>query len=152
MALKAALIPYLTVSDGAAAIEFYKKAFGAEEHARHHMPGSTKIMNAQLSIHGNQFMLADDFAQEMNKKPSTPEALHGNSVMFCLTSTDVDADWERAVAAGAKVGMPLADQFWGDRWGQLNDPFGHSWSISQPIANVSAAEMEEGARKVGFTA
>ncbi len=150
MTPKPALIPYLTVSDGAAAIEFYKKAFGAEEQSRHHMPGSTKIMNAQMSVNGNLFMLADDFAQEMNRKPNTPEAMGGTSVMLCLISTDVDADWERAVAAGAKVGMPLKDQFWGDRWGQLNDPFGHSWSISQPIATLSREQVEEGAAKAGF--
>ena len=147
-----ALIPYLTVSDGAAAIDFYKNAFGAEEQARHLMPGSTKIMNAQLSIGGCVFMLADDFAQEMNKKPSTPEALGGTSVMLSIVTTSVDADWERAVAAGANVTMPLKDQFWGDRWGQLMDPFGHSWSLSQPIASVSAEEVQAGAEKVGFKA
>ena len=150
MPLQSALFPYLTVSDGAAAIEFYKKAFGAEEHSRHHMPGSTKIMNAQLSINGNQFMLADDFAQEMNRKPSTPEALGGTSVMLSLISTDVDADWERAVAAGATVTMPLKDQFWGDRWGSIKDPFGHGWSISQPIATLSPDEVAARAEKVGF--
>ncbi len=152
MPLQPALFPYLTVSDGAAAIEFYKKAFGAVEQGRHLMPGSSKIMNAQLSINGNLFMLADDFAQEMNKTPSTPEALGGTSVMLSLISTDVDADWARAVAAGATVGMPLKDQFWGDRWGQLKDPFGHSWSISQPIATMSADEVAAGAEKAGFKA
>ena len=146
------LLPYLTVSDAAAAIEFYKKAFGAVEHERHQMPGSPKVMNAQLSINGGVFMLADDFSKEMNTKSLTPEALGGTSVMLAITSTDVDADWERAVAAGAIVGMPLKDQFWGDRWGQVHDPFGHSWSLSQPIAKLSAVEVEKAAEDAGFKA
>ncbi len=146
------MLPYLTVSDGAAAIEFYKQAFGAIEHARHHMPGSTKVMNAQLSINGGVFMLADDFSQEMNTKSMTPQSLGGTPVMIALTCPDVDVAWERAVAAGAKIGMPLSDQFWGDRWGQVTDPFGHSWSLSYPIAKLSPEEVVKAAEEFGFKA
>lgn len=127
------LLPYLTVSNGDAAIEFYQKAFGAEVHEQHYLPGTTKVMNAKLSIHGGVFMLSDDFSQEMKMKSMTPESLGGSPVMIALTCPEVDADWERAVAAGATVGMPLADQSWGDRWGSVTDPFGHRWSLSYPI-------------------
>ncbi len=146
------MLPYLTVSDGAAAIEFYKKAFGAVEHERHHMPGSAKVMNARLSIDGAVFMLADDFSAEMKTKSMTPESLGGSAVMLCLTCPDVDKAWERAVAAGATVKMPLADQFWGDRWGHVLDPFGHSWSLSYPIAKLSPEEMDKAAAEFGITA
>ncbi len=144
------LLPYLTVSDGAAAIEFYTKAFGAEEHERHHMPGSTKIMNARLSINGGMFMLADDFSKEFGMKCVTPEALGGSPVTLHLELTnDVDAAFAKAVTAGASVKMLLADQFWGDRYGQVMDPFGHTWSLGQKMETLTTAQVEEAA-KMGF--
>ena len=146
------LLPYLTVSNAAAAIEFYQQAFGAEVHERHQMPDSPKIMNAKLSINGGVFMLADDFSAEMNMPPATPDALGGTSVMLALTCPNVDAAWERALAAGAVVVMPLADQFWGDRWGQVTDPFGHKWSLSYPIAKMSPDEVVAAAEQAGFKA
>ena len=133
------LLPYLTVSDGAAAIEFYKKAFGAVEHELHHAPGSTKIMNACSSINGGVFMLSDDFSVQFGGASSTPEALGGSPVTLHLQVEDVDAAWAKAVAAGAIVTMPLADQFWGDRYGQLKDPFGHKWSMAQKKASLTAS-------------
>ena len=140
------LLPYLTVSDGAAAIEFYKKAFGAAEHEVHHAPGSTKIMNAHLSINGGVFMLSDDFSEQFGGTSSTPEALGGSPVTLHLQMEDVDAAWAKAVAAGAIVTMPLADQFWGDRYGQLKDPFGHKWSMAQTKASLTKSEIEEAAK------
>jgi len=140
------LLPYLTVSDGAAAIEFYKKAFGAVEHEVHHAPGSTKIMNAHLSINGGVFMLSDDFSAQFGGTSSTPEALGGSPVTLHLQMEDVDGAWAKAVAAGAIVTMPLADQFWGDRYGQLKDPFGHKWSMAQTKASLTKAEIEEAAK------
>ena len=144
------LLPYLTVSDGSAAIEFYKKAFGAEEHERHLAPGSTKIMNAHLSVNGGTFMLSDDFSAQFGGTSSTPEALGGSPVTLHLQVDDVDAAWAKAVAAGAIVTMPLADQFWGDRYGQLKDPFGHKWSMAQTKQTLTASEIEEAA-KTSFT-
>ena len=97
------MLPYLTVSDGAAAIEFYKKAFGAVEHELHLAPGSTKIMNACLSINGGVFMLSDDFSAQFGGASSTPEALGGSPLTLHLQVEDVDAAWAKAVAAGANV-------------------------------------------------
>jgi PhnB protein len=140
------LLPYLTVSDGAAAIAFYKKAFGAVEHELHLAPGSTKIMNACLSIHGGIFMLSDDFSADFGGASSTPEALNGSPVTLHLQVDDVDGAWATAVAAGAIVTMPLADQFWGDRYGQLKDPFGHKWSMAQKKESLTREEIEEAAK------
>ncbi len=140
------MLPYLTVSDGAGAIAFYKKAFGAEERELHLAPGTTKIMNACLSINGGIFMLSDDFSSQFGGKPSTPEALGGSPVTLHLQVEDVDAAWAKAVAAGAIVTMPLADQFWGDRYGQLKDPFGHKWSMAQNKVSLTRAEIEEAAK------
>jgi PhnB protein len=138
MATTPPLLPYLTVSDGAGAIAFYKNAFGAIEHELHLAPGSTKIMNACLSVNGGVFMLSDDFSAEFGGTSSTPEALHGSPVTLHLQVEDVDA--------GAVVTMPLADQFWGDRYGQLRDPFGHKWSMAQNKVSLTRSEIEEAAK------
>jgi PhnB protein len=147
MATVLPVTPHLAVSNAAAAIEFYKKAFGAEETERHLAPGTTKIMHARLLINGGVVMLSDDFSAEFGGKSSTPEALGGSPVTLHLQLTDVDAFWNKAVAAGAIVAMPLADQFWGDRYGQLTDPFGHKWALGQTKRQMSAAEMDEAAKK-----
>src|SRR5277367_1750962 len=146
MATTPPLLPYLTVSDGAGAIAFYNNAFRAEERELHLAPGTTKIMNACLSINGGIFMLSDDFSAQFGGKPSTPEALGGSPVTLHLQVEDVDAAWAKAVAAGAIVTMPLADQFWGDRYGQLKDPFGHKWSMAQNKVSLTRAEIEEAAK------
>ncbi|HKD60013.1 MAG TPA: VOC family protein [Terracidiphilus sp.] len=143
--------PYLVVSNAAEAIEFYKRAFGAEELVRHSAPGSDKLMHAHLVVHGGHLMLSDDFSQMMGGKSETPEALGGSPVTFHVHTDNADAVWEQAVAAGAQVTMPLADQFWGDRYGQLRDPFGHKWSVGQTLRTPNQQELEEGA-KAAFTA
>lgn len=139
--------PYLVVSDAAAAIDFYKKAFGAAELVRHAQPGTTKLMHAHLVVHGGNLFLADDFAGHMGKKSETPEALGGSPVTFHLHVENADAAWEQAVAAGAEITMPLADQFWGDRYGQLRDPFGHKWSIGQTKSQPTPDELEKAAKE-----
>src|ERR1700761_2363842 len=108
----APLIPYLVVSNAAAAIDFYKNAFGAEELARHKAGDSPQIMHAHLQINGGSFMLSDGFSAMMGQPAMTPEALHGSPVTLHLQTEDVDSLWNRAVGAGATVTMPLADQFW----------------------------------------
>jgi PhnB protein len=143
--MRQALTPYLTVSDAAAAIEFYKKAFGAEEVARHSAPDGKRLMHVHLKVLGKDLMFADDFPEHMGRS-RTPEALGGSPVTLHLQTEDVDSLWANALAAGAKVTMPLKDQFWGDRYGQFTDPFGHSWSAGQTIKTVSAEELEEAAK------
>lgn len=143
--------PYLVVSNAAAAIDFYKNAFGAVELVRHLTPGSDKIMHAHLVVHGGHLMLCDDFSAQMGGKSETPEALGGSPVTFHIHTDNADAVWAQALAAGAAIKMPLADQFWGDRYGQLRDPFGHYWSIGQTLRTPSPEEVEEGA-KAAFTA
>jgi PhnB protein len=138
--------PYLVVSNAAAAIDFYKRAFGAQEIARHPAPGTDKIMHAALVLNGGSIFLADDFSASMGHKSETPESLGGSPVTFNIQVDDADAAWGKAVAAGASITMPLADQFWGDRYGQLKDPFGHKWSICQTLRTPSPEELEEGAK------
>ena len=139
------ITPHLSVSNAAAAIDFYKKAFGAEQDGEiHKMPGTDKIMHARLLINGSLIMLADEFSQG-GSKSETPDALGGSPIVLALTLPDVQAIWDRAVAAGATVTMPLALQFWGDKYGQMTDPFGHKWSLSQPIKPMTDAEMQQAA-------
>lgn len=110
----------------AEAIDFYKAAFGAEELMRHPSDDG-RLMHAHLKINGGSLMLHDDFPEhsEPAKEP--------RGVILHLQVPDADAAWKRALDAGAEVRFPLEDQFWGDRYGQLNDPFGHSWSIGSPV-------------------
>lgn len=140
------LIPYLVVSDAAAAIEFYKAAFGATELVRHYAGDSSQITHAHLLINGGSIMLSDDFSGMMGGKCMTPEALSGSPVTLHLQLADVDALWERAVAGGATVTMELADQFWGDRYGQLVDPFGHRWSLGQTKTVLTDDQIKEASK------
>jgi PhnB protein len=134
--------PHLVVDDGAAAIDFYVKAFDAVELGR--VPGPDgKLMHAALQINGATVMLNDDFPEYNDGKSSTPTALGGTPVTIHLTVTDVDTKFQRAVDAGATVVAPLQDQFWGDRYGVLRDPFGHQWSLGQPVREVSPEEIAE---------
>ena len=140
------ITPYLAVADAAAAIEFYKKAFGAVQDGEAHiMPGTNKIMHARLIINGGLIMIADDFSAEMGVPCNTPPALGGSPVTLALDLEDVRPFWDRAVAAGGVVTMPLADMFWGARYGQMTDPFGHKWSMSQTLKQLTDDEMKASA-------
>jgi PhnB protein len=142
------ITPYLTVSDASAAIAFYKRGFGAvQEGEAHYAPGGQKIMHARLLINGSLIMLADDFSEVMGGPSMTPQALGGSPVTLALQLEDVQPFWDRAVEAGATVTMPLADQFWGARYGQVTDPFGHKWSMSQTLRTPSEAEIREAAKE-----
>lgn len=144
-----AITPYLVVSDARGAVEFYKKAFGAvQDGEAHTMPGGDKVMHVRVVINGGLVMLADDFSGMMGTKPETPEALGGSPITLALQLDDVQSFWDRAMAGGAKVTMPLADQFWGDRYGQVVDPYGHKWSMSQTIKVMTDAEMQESAQEM----
>jgi PhnB protein len=130
--------PYLIVQGAAAAIEFYKKAFGAKELMRMPGPGG-KVGHAELQIGDSRIMLADEHP-EMGAKG--PGSFGGSPVGLLLYVEDVDARFNRAVAAGGKVKKPLADQFYGDRSGTLTDPFGHQWTIATHKEDVAPAEMD----------
>jgi PhnB protein len=122
------VIPHLVCRDAAAAIDFYVAAFGADEQIR--LPGPDgKLVHACVLINGAAVFLVDEF-EEMGAV--SPTKLGGSPVTLHLNVADVDAAVERAVAAGATVTMPVADQFWGDRYGVVQDPFGHLWSIATP--------------------
>ena len=142
------LTPYLVVSDARAAVEFYKQAFGGTQDGEAHtMPGSDKIMHARMLINDALIMISDDFSEMMQSKKETPEALGGSPITLALQVADAQSFWDKAVAGGALVTMPLKDQFWGDRYGQLADPFGHKWSVSQVIRVMTDAEMQDSAQK-----
>jgi PhnB protein len=123
------VVPYLTIrgGKGSDAAAFYGRAFGAEEVRR--MPGEDgkRLLHCQLKINGEDVFFSDDFPEYTGREAAAPAG-----VTVHLEVDDADAWWARATAAGCEVKMPLADQFWGDRYGQLRDPFGHSWSIASP--------------------
>ena len=121
------LLPLIVCVGAEKAVDFYTRAFGAVEEYRALAQQSGKIMHSRLAINGGYLLLNDDF--EMGGTPTPPPA----AVTLHLQVDDADAWWDRAVAAGATVVMPIGDQFWGDRYGQLKDPFGHSWSIAGPV-------------------
>jgi PhnB protein len=138
-----AVLPHLTVDDAAAAIDFYVKAFNGVELGRVPGPDGKKLFHAAVKINGSTVMLNDDFPEMNDGKSSTPTALGGTPVTIHLVVTDVDAKFQRAVDAGATVVMPVEDQFWGDRYGVLRDPFGHHWSLGQPLREVSPEEIDQ---------
>jgi len=129
--------PYLIVKGAAKAIDFYKKAFGATEIMR---MGDDKIHHAEIKIGNSPIMLADEFPE---MKALSPETIGGSPITIMLYVEDVDAVFNKAVAAGAKVDRPLADQFYGDRTGALTDPFGHKWYVATHIEDVSDEEIKK---------
>lgn len=137
------LTPHIVVSNAAAAIEFYKNAFDAQELVRHPAPDGKRVMHCALTINGSMLMLCDDFPEYNGGKSNTPESLSGSPVTLHLQVSDADAAFQKAVEAGAKVTMPLANMFWGDRYGRLRDPFGHDWSIGAAIRQVTQEEVEK---------
>ncbi len=138
-----AVLPHLTVDNAAAAIDFYVKAFDAVELGRVPGPDGKKLIHAALRVNGSTVMLNDDFPEMNDGKSTTPTALGGTPVTIHLVVVDVDAKFNQATEAGATVVMPVQDQFWGDRYGVLRDPFGHLWSMGQPVREVSAEEIEK---------
>jgi PhnB protein len=135
--------PYLAIRDAAKAIEFYKNAFGAEELFR--MPGADgKIMHAEILIGDSPLMISEEMPDYGVK---SPQALGGTPVNIFLYVENVDKVFDQAVKAGATVTTPVADQFWGDRYGKLADPFGHEWSVATHIEDVAPDEMAKRAAK-----
>ncbi|MDF2823272.1 MAG: hypothetical protein K0R68_680 [Mycobacterium sp.] len=141
-----AVIPSLVVDNAAAAIDFYVAAFGAEELVR--LPGPDgRLVHASLQINGSMVMLNDDFPEMTGGQSTTPKSLGGSPVTIHLTVTDVEAWFRRAVDAGATVIAPLEDQFWGDRYGVVQDPFGLQWSLGQPVREVKMDDLAEAMRE-----
>jgi uncharacterized glyoxalase superfamily protein PhnB len=137
------LTPHLVVKGASKAIEFYKKAFGAEEIGRLSAPDGKSVMHADLKIGDSHIFVVDEFP-EMDSRG--PQSFGGTPVTIHMYVEDVDAAFGKAVAAGAKVRMPLADMFWGDRYGILNDPFGHSWSLATHKEELTPDEIRKRAQ------
>lgn len=139
-----ALTPHIICDGASDAIEFYRQAFGAEELMRIPGPGG-KLMHAAVTINGAMLMLMDEVT-EMGARG--PNSLGGTPVTLHLSVVNADAAIERAARAGATVTMPAQDMFWGDRYGQVQDPWGHSWSIAHPLSEkaMTEDELKEAAR------
>ncbi len=133
------LTPSITVRDAASAIEFYKKAFGAVEKGVMKGPDG-KVMHAELRIGDSLIMLADEFPQFGSL---SPQSIGGSGSGLHIYVEDVDSAFDRAIGAGGAVEMPVADMFWGDRFGKLVDPFGHKWSIATHTRDMSMEEIEK---------
>jgi len=131
------ITPYLVVNGAAQAIEFYKSAFGAKELSKSPLPDG-KILNAILKIGDSMVMLSDEFPSSHTRAPTS---IGSTTVALHIYSRDVDKLWEQALAAGARMVMPLDNQFWGERYGQVDDPFGHRWSVLMRI-EMKPEEME----------
>ena len=138
------ITPYLTVDDGKAAIEFYKRAFGATDRGVMTSPDG-KVAHASLEIGNGAIMLSDRFPQSACQ---TPKDLGGTTVALFLYVEDVDAVVRDAAAAGATITMQPEDQFWGDRLGQVTDPFGHVWQIATRVEEVAPEEVDARAREM----
>jgi uncharacterized glyoxalase superfamily protein PhnB len=134
--MTSAIIPHLVVRGASQAIDFYQRAFGAEQRRRMDDP-SGKVMHAELTIGDSVMMVTDEYPGMGNPAPGK----EGSPVVLSLFTNDVDALWKRATDAGATVTLPLADQFWGDRYGQLRDPYGHAWALGQHLEDVSPDEL-----------
>ncbi len=133
------LTPSITVRDAARAIEFYEKAFGAVEKGVMKGPDG-KVMHAELRIGDSLFMLADEFPEFGSL---SPQSVGGSGSGLHIYVEDVDSAFDRAIRAGGAVEMPVADMFWGDRFGKLVDPFGHKWSIATHTRDMSMEEIED---------
>ena len=139
------ITPHLVCAGAAEAIEFYRKAFGAVELSR--VLGSDgKLMHASIRIGDSVIMLNDEFPEWGS---FGPKSLKGSPVIIHLYVENADATFEQAVRAGAKITMPLDDMFWGDRYGKLEDPFGHQWSVGTHVRDVTPEEMQKAMEQMG---
>jgi PhnB protein len=135
------ITPHIVVGDAAAAADWYKQILGAEERNRIEVPGG-KLMQVGLRFGDSAVMLADEFPEA---GVLSPLSIGGTATVLHLYTDEVDAIWNRALAAGAEVRQPLHDAFWGERYGQITDPFGHRWGLAQHLREVPLDELEEAA-------
>jgi PhnB protein len=142
------IIPHLVVDDAAAALEFYKQALGAVETMRVPAKDNKRIMHAEMEVNGTTIYVRDDFPEVCSAlsqyQLTTPKALGGTPVTLHLYVPDCDAAVKRAHAAGAAISMEPQDTFWGARFGQIDDPFGHSWSFAHMLATARTEPQDAG--------
>lgn len=136
--------PHLSVQGAENAVEFYRRAFGAEVSSIHRAPDG-KVMHAEIRIGDSKLFLADEMPNAQGCK--SPKSLGGTCVVLNIYTENVDKLFERAVSAGARVTLPLSNQFWGDRYGQVEDPYGHAWALGQHVEDVAPEELERRARE-----
>ena len=134
--------PHLVVRGAARAIDFYKEALGAEEIMRLPAPGGV-LMHAEIRIGDSRIFLVDEFPEPREEGIGSPRQIGATTVTIHLFVDDVDAAMQRASAAGAKITLPPTDMFWGDRYGRLLDPFGHSWSIATHLKDLTPDEIQK---------
>ena len=138
-------VPHLIVSDGLAALKFYKEVFAAEEGDNMMTQDGKKLMHGEIFLDGHKLFVSDWFAPSDGGSLQSPEMLGGTCMRITLMTDDPDAVVERAVARGAKVLMPVQDMFWGARYGKITDPFGHEWGINQQLEERTPEETQAAA-------
>jgi PhnB protein len=140
-------IPHLIVSDGLAALKFYKDVFGAEEGDNMMASDGKRLMHGEILLDGHAIFVSDEFTREEGAMCQTPDTLDGTTVRITLMTDDADGVFQRATQRGAQVLMPLQDMFWGARYGQFRDPFGHVWGINQQLRAQTEAETNAAAEE-----
>jgi PhnB protein len=140
-------IPHLIVHNGLAALEFYKTVFGAEEGDRMMAPDGVRLMHGEVILDGHKLFVSDEFSEAEGGTCKSPQTLGGTDVRITLQVDNADLVVERALAAGARVNMPLEDMFWGARYGKIIDPFGHEWGINQQLREQSPEETQSKANE-----
>ena len=138
-------IPHLIVSDGVAALEFYKNTFNAEFGDKMMAPDGRRLMHGEVVLDGHKIFVSDEFSESEGGSCKSPQTLGGTDVRITLQVDDADAIVTRAVAGGARVLMPVQDMFWGARYGRIVDPFGHEWGINQQLRELSPEEAQAAA-------
>ena len=140
-------IPHLIVTDGTAALEFYREVFGAEEGHNMMAPDGKRLLHGELLLDGHKLVVSDEFTAAEGGLCKTPQTLGGTSVRITLQTDDADGVVERALARGARVLMPMQEMFWGARYGQIEDPFGHIWGINQQLQEQTEEETNAAAKE-----
>ena len=139
-------IPELIVKNGPAALDFYKKVFGATETERMLTPGG-KLIHGELTLDGQRFFVCDEFESHEGGTCKSPQTLNGTGVRITLLVDNADQTMDRAIAAGGRVLMPVQDMFWGARYGKMADPFGHEWGINQQLKDLTKEEENTAAKE-----
>jgi PhnB protein len=140
-------IPHLVVSNGPAALQFYKEAFGAEEGDSMMAPDGKRLLHGEIILDGHKLFLSDQFAESEGGTCKSPQTLGGTCVRITLQVENADRVVERSVNAGARVLMPVQDMFWGARYGKIVDPFGHEWGINQQAKELTREETQAAAEE-----
>lgn len=138
-------VPHLIVSDGMAALKFYKEVFRAEEGHNMMSPAGGKLMHGEIVLNGHKLFLSDWFAPSDGGSLASPDMLGGTCMRITLMTDDPDAVVARAVERGSEVLMPVQDMFWGARYGKIRDPFGHEWGINQQLKKMTSDEEDAAA-------